>query len=1400
MYPPSAIIPRLRQLLDRGGHPLESHFSFHGLVGFLPLPKLHLVLVTRKQKVGVIASRWVYGVSEWTLMPLQHKGKRGGGAGGAGEKGGSGAGQTAKYRELINGYIDLTKDFYFSYFYDLTHSLQHNLSTNTHLTAHSTPPSPPHNPAQPTPSAPITPLPQEEKTEADPPSPIVKSLSTPQFPSRSPPLPSAAGLSAADTVLFHGLNRSPSNPTRPLSPSPLTKSTSFSSNPWANLESSFAAAANAPPAAASTSPTSSPPGSAGPLSPSSASPSPSPSHAAAAAKPYLPPLPPRTHPYNDQYLWNFYLAHPLLTLLPHSSYWLIPLVHGFFAQQLLRHSHQDVLVTLLARRSRHYAGTRYIKRGVNAAGHVANEVESEQVVEVTDSRSTWFNTGASYASVLLLRGSIPLYWWQENVQSLKPHIVVAPSQDGYAATKAHVDDLIRRYGPHIDLLSLIKKEERHPQETRLGYAYTAAVAWLREAYKGEEGVTLDYQTYDFINMRSAKANVLRDVRRLVAPAVEAQGVFAHVTRVERDEVKEGAVVHSASDLMRRERRSIQRSAQRGVVRINCVDCLDRTNVAQFCVGKAAMRLQLQALGLVSAGSGEKVWPELLQVLQRFFTQHGDRIAQQYAGSGAMHRDALYDKEREEDEDAKDNSDLISGGVGQATRDRLTAEQADHPNPPTSPTPGDQPKKQRAGAGIAHNAISFAKRYVANNITDVEKQQAINVFLGHYIPAVDRRREVWDEDASTPLQEFDQSLGERGNDFFFVPYNPNVLLDVRPRKRRKGREGGGGGGGGAGEGGVGVEGGGGGEALRGRFGRFFDEKYNPTKLTSLEKELSKAYQRPVYVGGGLVVEQGVDKGSGQLVSLKGGAKEGTPVSRGSSGGSVEPSPIILSSSYSSTSLPPLPLLQDDADIDPPASPRSRTGGGSTASDLRSTLSPSLSYHTPPHSPSPASLSRHNSIDQPPTPSHQSAPSSPSHQLSPTALPSTPSPVDAFTFNLSQGVTSAPHPGHKNALTQANAVANKVGAATKSFFTKGLKTAFGVSSKGSGGGSGGGGGGGGGVGAGVGVNPPLHRVKSTGSVHGGGGGGGGAPVLVLPVAHLANSRSQDFHFLDAGNAVTLAHATTAAAGAGTSPLSPTHTQPGVPSPRRGLPPVHGNLPSSSSFTASTRSMSPVGSSVPRDMGPGLTRLDELAGGVTSLPSYILADSREHQQMLLADRILRQEQLALEAQTAPPPLSTTAASSAPSPDERYVSPRNDDEVFQHYLDTARLFRPVSIEIPWTETWQLQLAGSAVGGAGGLGLAGAGVGVGLGVGGGVGGRGGGGAVSKEVSVVKSVGEQWREEVAGEGSLVTSTIDGVEGASSAERNAELEERGMDPLGQSTEVPGDSDEAAVAKLAGEIET
>ena len=39
--------------------------------------------------------------------------------------------------------------------------------------------------------------------------------------------------------------------------------------------------------------------------------------------------------------------------------------------------------------------------------------------------------------------------------------------------------------------------------------------------------------------------------------------------------------------------------QTGAARVNCVDCLDRTNTAMYVIGKCALAHQLNSLGIIS---------------------------------------------------------------------------------------------------------------------------------------------------------------------------------------------------------------------------------------------------------------------------------------------------------------------------------------------------------------------------------------------------------------------------------------------------------------------------------------------------------------------------------------------------------------------------------------------------------------------------------------------------------------------------------------------------------------------------------------------------------------------------------------------------------------------------------
>jgi hypothetical protein len=68
-------------------------------------------------------------------------------------------------------------------------------------------------------------------------------------------------------------------------------------------------------------------------------------------------------------------------LLQVNARWAVPVIHGYLEQKVLSVFGASVQITLIARRSRYFAGTRYLKRGINGLGHVANDVETEQIVQ-----------------------------------------------------------------------------------------------------------------------------------------------------------------------------------------------------------------------------------------------------------------------------------------------------------------------------------------------------------------------------------------------------------------------------------------------------------------------------------------------------------------------------------------------------------------------------------------------------------------------------------------------------------------------------------------------------------------------------------------------------------------------------------------------------------------------------------------------------------------------------------------------------------------------------------------------------------------------------------------------------------------------------------------------------------
>ena len=78
--------------------------------------------------------------------------------------------------------------------------------------------------------------------------------------------------------------------------------------------------------------------------------------------------------------------------------------------------------------------------------------------------------------------------------------------------------------------------------------------------------------------------------------------------------------------------------QQGVVRTNCIDCLDRTNVLQGVLARKSLDTMLQTLGLMPQGSSlPEAYPEVEKKFKIIWADHGDAVSNQYAGDDPAKR-------------------------------------------------------------------------------------------------------------------------------------------------------------------------------------------------------------------------------------------------------------------------------------------------------------------------------------------------------------------------------------------------------------------------------------------------------------------------------------------------------------------------------------------------------------------------------------------------------------------------------------------------------------------------------------------------------------------------------------------------------------------------------------------
>ncbi|KAG0236619.1 phosphatidylinositol-3,5-bisphosphate 5-phosphatase [Actinomortierella wolfii] len=429
---------------------------------------------------------------------------------------------------------------------------------------------------------------------------------------------------------------------------------------------------------------------------------------------------------NQMFVWNQYLLeNGFKDMKGIESQWALPIMYGFVDQSKISILGRNVFVTLIARRSRHFAGARFLKRGVNDQGYVANDVETEQIV--SEMSTTSFYGSGSYAvnpnhtSFVQHRGSIPLYWTQDGTNMTpKPPIALSVVDPYFSAAALHFDDMFKRYGTPCIALNLIKAKEKTARESLLLKEFSECTEYLNHFLP--EDKKIQHIKWDMSRAsKSHNENVIA-VLEIIAEKTFNQTGFFHsgfnqrrqnhwihqqlyhsIPRTPGDPDTNGnnGRTNTVDDISpklrlkfqntrlnmihkRREDRNVifGTGLQNGVVRTNCIDCLDRTNAAQFVIAKHALGYQLYSLGLIS----EPFVPfdcDVVNMLTEMYHDHGDTIALQYGGSHLVNTMETYRK------------------INQWT-------------------------------SHSRDMIESIRRFYSNSFVDTEKQFAMNLFLGNFV--------------------------------------------------------------------------------------------------------------------------------------------------------------------------------------------------------------------------------------------------------------------------------------------------------------------------------------------------------------------------------------------------------------------------------------------------------------------------------------------------------------------------------------------------------------------------------------------------------------------------------------------------------------------------------------------
>ncbi|XP_053769465.1 synaptojanin-2 isoform X6 [Desmodus rotundus] len=332
-----------------------------------------------------------------------------------------------------------------------------------------------------------------------------------------------------------------------------------------------------------------------------------------------------SYEWGNAFFWNQLLHMPLRQHQVSCCDWLLKVICGVVAIRTVYASHKQAKACLISRISCERAGARFHTRGVNDDGHVSNFVETEQTIYMDDGVS----------SFVQIRGSVPLFWEQPGLQVLCPPVCHCAAADRHGNEAQQLLEQGGRVGSHH--LRLNRGLEANAP------AFDKHMVLLKEQYGKQVVVNL-------LGSRGGEEVLNRAFKKLLWASCHAGDT--PMINFDFHQFAKGGKLEKLENLLRPQLQlhwdgfdvfakgeSVSPRFQKGTLRMNCLDCLDRTNTVQSFIALEVLHRQLESLQLNS----KPVADRFAESFKAMWSLNGHSLSKMFTGSRALEGKAKVGK-------------------------------------------------------------------------------------------------------------------------------------------------------------------------------------------------------------------------------------------------------------------------------------------------------------------------------------------------------------------------------------------------------------------------------------------------------------------------------------------------------------------------------------------------------------------------------------------------------------------------------------------------------------------------------------------------------------------------------------------------------------------------------------